>query len=207
MTVSSFNYKKVGEVMKYVKREMPLAVFNFVWARGEVRDAESRNIGIEEYKNIYELLAREETNFSSGFAFAKLLTVNRMIARDIIYAILNSNKRLHKCFAGKKMVIISQNGEVKPCEMLGEYFGNLRDYDYDIQKVLSNQKAKDVLKLIAKNSCSCTFENAIGNSVIHNPFFYSKLMVKMFKSKFHSIFYQICIAAFVLFGEFTPHCL
>ena len=79
------------------------------------------------------------------------------------------------------MLIISEEGIVKPCEMLDFDFGNLRDYDYDIKKILSTDKAEKILKFIKQKKCTCTFENAIQNSLINNPVKWPLLIKKIIK--------------------------
>ena len=45
------------------------------------------------------------------------------------------------CVAGKKLLVVSETGEVQPCEILGKSFGNLRDYGLEspnfIERTLS----------------------------------------------------------------------
>lgn len=181
MTVSAYNYQKVEEVMSFVRKEMPLGVFDFSWARGNTREPESRNICAEDYHRVLQIVNQEEKNFSSGFTFAKIIAANKLAARDIIKQILRSGKRLYPCSAGKNMVIVSESGLVKPCEMLNFDFGNLRDFNYDIRKILSGDKTKEILKFIKEKKCACTFENAIQNSIINNFSTYPLLIKKLFK--------------------------
>jgi len=168
MTVSAFNYKKVKQVMDFVRSEMPEAVFDFCWARGDTREKESKNIRASDYREVRELVDKEERNFSSGFTFSGIIAGNKLAARDIIYQVLRGRKRFYPCSAGRKMIIISETGLVKPCEMLNFEFGSLRDFDYDIKKILSQDKTKEIFKFIKDKNCVCTFENAIQNSIVNN---------------------------------------
>lgn len=180
MTVSKFNKDKVKEVMDFVRQEMPLAVFDFCWTRGDAKEKESKEMTAEDYRRVSETVNQEENNFSRGFSFARLIAANKMAAHQIIEQILRGKKRNFSCSVGRKMVIISENGLVKPCEMLDFDFGNLRNYDYDIKKILSTEKAKEILKFIKQKKCFCTFENAIQNSLINNPTQWPLLFKKMF---------------------------
>ena len=67
------------------------------------------------------------------------------------------------------MVVVSEEGVVKPCEILGKDFGHLRDFNYDISKVLQLAENQDVCSHIKDKKCSCTFENAILNSTVTYP--------------------------------------
>ena len=44
------------------------------------------------------------------------------------------------CVAGKKIIIIYETGDVHPCEILNKKLGNLKDYDYDLNKLLKKIK-------------------------------------------------------------------
>ena len=181
MTISSYNYQKVAEVMNFVRQEMPEAVFDFCWTRGDARNKKSKNIDADMYRQICKLVNQEEKNFSSGFAFARLIAANKLVARQIIEQILKGRKRFYSCSAGQKMVIISEDGLVRPCEMLDFDFGNLRDFDYDIKKALSTNKTKKILQFIKDKKCTCTFENAIQNSIVNNVSNWPILIKKLFK--------------------------
>lgn len=181
MTISSFNVNQVKEVMDFVRSRMPKAVFDLNWTRGDARDGESKNMSADDYLRAVSLTNQDARNFSSGFSMSKIIAANKLVARDLIYGILKGEKRSHPCTAGRKMIIISEKGEVKPCEILPYSFGNLRDYNYDINKILATNKAREVLGYIADKKCVCTFENAIQNSIINSPSLWPRLFKKMFK--------------------------
>lgn len=185
MTVSKYNYQKVKEVMNFVRQEMPLAVFNFCWTRGDAREKESKKITVDDYHQICQIVNQEEKNFSSGFAFAKLITANKLVTRQLIEKYLRNQERFYPCTAGKKMVVIGEDGFLRPCEMLDFDFGNLRNFDYDIKKALSTDRAKEILKYIKDKKCTCTFENAIQNSIVNTPLMWP-LLVRKLLSRFKS---------------------
>lgn len=184
MTISAYNCQKVEQVMNFVRQEMPEAVFNFCLVRGDARDTESKNVSVKDYRRICRIVNQEEKNFSRGFTFARIIAANKLLTRDIIEQTLKTKKRFYPCSAGRKMVIISENGLVKPCEMLDFNFGNLKNFDYNIKKILSTDKAKEIFRFIKDKKCACTFENAIQNSIANN-FSMWPLSIKKMISKFY----------------------
>ena len=72
------------------------------------------------------------------------------------------DKFVTPCVAGKKLIVVSEEGQVFPCEILGKdkSFGNLRDYSMDVYKLIKDQKAKEVNKFIKDTKCKCSFECA-----------------------------------------------
>ena len=85
--------------------------------------------------------------------------------------------------AGRKMIVITETGDVYPCEILNKQMGTLRENDYNIKEVLKSESTKRIIKWIRKNKCFCTFECAIQNSLIYNPAVYPLIMKKFFKIK------------------------
>lgn len=183
MTISSFNHQKVKQVMDFVRKNMPLAVFDFCWTRGDAMEKESKNMTVDDYRQICQIVNQEEENFSRGFSFAKIIAANKLAAREEIESILRGGKRDFSCSAGKKMLIISEKGLVKPCEMLDFNFGNLRNFDYDIKRMLSTEKVRNILQFIKDKKCTCTFENAIQNSLINNFREWPQIVKKIFNNK------------------------
>ena len=72
------------------------------------------------------------------------------------------------CVAGKRLVVISERGEVKPCEILDESFGNLRDHNYDMSKILNQAQSRKTQDWIVSSKCHCTFECAMNISVLYD---------------------------------------
>jgi hypothetical protein len=62
------------------------------------------------------------------------------------------------------------NPEIQPS------MGNIRDFDYDIEKVLSSPAAKRIVSDIEKTRCHCSFECAILTSIVFNPRAYPHLL-------------------------------
>ena len=81
------------------------------------------------------------------------------------------------------MVVVSEEGVVKPCEILGKEFGNLRDFDYDISKVLRQAENQEVCSDIKDKKCSCTFENAILNSTVTYPSMWPKVAKNLVRNE------------------------
>ena len=48
----------------------------------------------------------------------------------------------HTTVCGRKLLVVDDIGDVWPCEILKDKFGNLRDHDFDINKLLENTSSK-----------------------------------------------------------------
>ena len=90
--------------------------------------------------------------------------------------------------AGKRLVIISERGEVKPCEILNQSFGNLRDFNYDIRKIMHQSNVKKTQNWIKDSKCHCTFECATNVSVMYDWKGYPNLLKRTIQLFLNSAF-------------------
>ncbi|MDP7079303.1 MAG: radical SAM protein [Candidatus Undinarchaeales archaeon] len=89
------------------------------------------------------------------------------------------------CVAGERLIEISETGDVFPCELLDKKMGNIRDFDYDINRLLASKGAEQVRRSIRDKKCYCTFECAINASVIFDFKRYPRLLGKIFFKRFN----------------------
>ena len=54
--------------------------------------------------------------------------------------------------------------------------GNVRDFNYDIVKLLQGPKARDMRRFISNTKCRCTFECAMYASLAFNPMQYPRIL-------------------------------
>ena len=71
--------------------------------------------------------------------------------------------------------MLTENGDVYPCEILMDSFGNVRDCGYDMGRVMSSEKAKTVNHSIRNNGCFCTHECYFMTNILFNPGLYPAL--------------------------------
>lgn len=70
------------------------------------------------------------------------------------------------CEAGKNVIIINEKGDVFPCEPLWKPIGNLRECEYDLRKIVANDKYKRfVAKHLGPDKCSCTWSCSINSAI------------------------------------------
>jgi MoaA/NifB/PqqE/SkfB family radical SAM enzyme len=88
-----------------------------------------------------------------------------------------------RCTAGRKLVVLYEDGRLSPCEILhtlpryraqaaahdGFSFGNVRDFDYDVPRMLDREGARKIKQLIWDTNCNCTFECAMSSNIAFKP--------------------------------------
>ncbi|HEX20557.1 MAG TPA: hypothetical protein ENG78_07050, partial [Acidiferrobacteraceae bacterium] len=86
-----------------------------------------------------------------------------------------SHERQIPCYAGRLNLVLTESGDVYPCEILSTSFGNIREYDYDLKKIVHSELARSILASIEKNLCYCTHECNFITNILFNPRLYPSL--------------------------------
>jgi len=174
--VSSFNKESVEELISFVKSNLKNDGHAINVARGDTREAQAKEVSVNLLKKIYSLRPKRKGSF-----FQRMLEARASLVKEFTIRIIKENRMPLTCLAGKKMLILSETGIVYPCEILNMPFGNLRENNYNIKKLLNSKKSKKILRFIKDKKCHCTFECAISNSILYDPKTYPKLLKNLFK--------------------------
>ena len=150
--------------------------------RGDTKDPNVKNLTIEEVrelrKKVYPLVAEHAKILFKHFKGAKrkLAEVYYLGFVRFLNNIQDSNflgpkDWGMKCTAGETTIVFDHNGDFRACEMR-DPIGNMRDYDYDMQKALFSDKMKQEIDAIGggkKANCWCTHGCWITSSLIFSP--------------------------------------
>ena len=162
-TFSSLNKEDIYELIDYVHQELKTNDHTVTYVRGDTRDKESKDITPKEYFKVWNYLLDKHKNENTGFfgVFNNLIRMTYQINQET----LEKDKMILPCLAGKKFITINEKGDVYPCEIISNIFGNksfkmgnLRDFNYDINKILQMRGSKDMLSFIKTSRCHCSFE-------------------------------------------------
>lgn len=173
--ISNFNIDYLDEIEDFVHS---LGVESY---RNEVAECRTEffnlNDAITPPADVYQKLIKDfarkvEENISSKKSLAKLTEAMRVVYYDIAGRILEEKRQVIPCYAGVSNVHINYDGGVWPCCVLGyeKQMGNLRDYNYDFQRLWHSQQAQEVRKYIKDKNCACPLANqAYSNELLHIP--------------------------------------
>lgn len=191
-TFSSYNQNNIKEIYNFIKKKFEFDYYSVTLVRGDSREFLAKNVDYEKYKEFVNFLEKEyfkEKKEKNKNPIINLLELLPIFTRRGVVKTLKSEKRFYKCYAGKKFIVIDSFGNLFPCEMLNKKFGNLRDYDYDLKKILKGtgekkKENKEILKFINDKKCNCTWECAIQHSLILNikryPIYLKSLIKKTY---------------------------
>ncbi|MFH1641363.1 MAG: radical SAM protein [Nanoarchaeota archaeon] len=175
-TLMSVNQKEMSALYKYVKYDLKPDVFSVNLIRSTPKKPNLKNVNLDYFKEILKL---EEYELKKGKGFkGKVRNMMHKLRTKIIIDTIEKKKYVIPCYAAKLTGVLSEDGTVYPCEMLGKEIGNIKDFDYDLRKVWGSKEAKNYRKFIKKTKCFCTHECFLRINILFNPMFLIKSYIK-----------------------------
>jgi MoaA/NifB/PqqE/SkfB family radical SAM enzyme len=180
------NLDNIETLVDFVNNKMRVENHAINFPRGAIQ--EKGNILPEEqkYKEIISRSseARKRGKYQFPF-FSRLLIQMRGLTEMAIMEIQRKKRMPFVCQAGASLIEMNEYGELFPCETLDtlikdeetlrqadfneSWVGNVRDHNYDIRQVMDTAQARRVTSFIQDEGCACTFECAIGASLVFKP--------------------------------------
>jgi MoaA/NifB/PqqE/SkfB family radical SAM enzyme len=90
--------------------------------------------------------------------FDRLRQAKSLYTHDLRRAAIEQGVFQIPCVAGRKIFVLYSEGEVYPCETLDQMMGNLRDFGYDINRLLAGGRAREIQGKIVNERCHCSHE-------------------------------------------------
>lgn len=150
MTIQEENYDEILEVREVV--EGLGAEFScFLADQGEYYNTKSKNSLSKRAKNS---IIRSLEVFPGDYYLDNLRL-----------QLLGKRKRQLPCYSGWTSLVIDPYGEVRPCVLRSDSFGNIKKQA--LKKILSGQRAKEIRKKIKK--CTCWSICEISTSAVVDP--------------------------------------
>jgi MoaA/NifB/PqqE/SkfB family radical SAM enzyme len=109
------------------------------------------------------------------FRGGRLKAAQDIVQRRLIERTLAENRRQIECYAGRLNLVLTESGELYPCEILPTGFGNVRAHGYDVGAMLRTERAAAVLGSIRARRCHCTHECYFITNILFNPRLYPAL--------------------------------
>jgi len=176
---SSSNQDHMDELIEFVNGLEGIRTHTISLIRGTVSDKELKAIDSEQYHRTINRLAsnlKRKISRTYNFKGAKLKAAQDILQRRMIYHTLKRKKQLIPCYAGRLNLVLTETGEVYPCESFTMGMGNVRDNNYDLSKILKKDKAQKYLRSIQAKDCYCTHECYLMTNILFNPSMYPSLL-------------------------------
>ena len=163
------------DALKYLDVNFDFDNLSITYARGDVPEPELKRSSEQKYVEINNFLSQVERKKEKRFLYP-VWRAARDVSREHLISTVFRDEFVTPCVAGRKLVVISETGEVYPCEILGTTMGNLKNYDYNIKDLLAQNENKKLRKWIVESQCKCSFECALAANVVWNYSKYPQLI-------------------------------
>lgn len=174
----SENQDRMDEIIDFVQGLEHVRTHTISLVRGDLADPSYQEVDHAKYQ---QAIARLAANLRSRaapiyrFRGGRLKAAQDILQRRLIHRTLLEQRRLIPCHAGKLNLVLTENGGVYPCEILAQSLGNVREYDYDLRKILRSEKAGTAVRAIQEQRCYCTHECYMMTNILFNPAMYPAL--------------------------------
>lgn len=166
------NQHAVAEVIDFV-RKWRVTTHTLSLARGDLKNREWKNVDLDLYRSLADRLERE---MKSGdhpiqrFRGGRIKAAQDIVQRQTIHKTAVENAWQTPCYAGRLNVTVTHDGQLFPCEELGDEFkiADLRKDGFDIPRALATERAKEVFARI-DSGCFCTHECYMMTNLLFNP--------------------------------------
>ena len=172
------NQDKMTETIQLVDDLDQIRTHTISLIRGEVGDASLKKVDLDKYKAACKLLAfklRKSRSAGYGFQGGGLKAAQDIIQRRLIYKTSLQNRQFVPCQAGRLTAVITETGDVYPCESFSDKLGNVRESNYEIRKILNGKQGKAVKAAIKREKCHCTHECYMMMNILFSPGQYPSL--------------------------------
>lgn len=168
-TISNFNYRDVNEIIEFFKG-FDITYHNFELLRGSPKEKNMTLPPLDEIRKTHAKAIRARNFYIDRQRLGFLEKVSVLgitkYTQSLKERVLDSRDFPFVCSAGKNIIVLEPNGEVKLCELLPSV-GNLKEYNYDIEDLLKNEITKQQMSMIAKK-CKCTHVCFINMSIAND---------------------------------------
>ena len=166
------------ELINYVTGLDAIKTHTVSLIRGNVADTELKEVDQQKYQATILLMAANlKSKHASTYRFrgSGIKAAQDIVQRRLIHRTQVERKQLVPCYAGRLTVVVTESGEVYPCEAFTDKLGNVRESDYDLRKILSSRQSAHALTAIKRKKCYCSHECYMMMNILFNPRTYPAL--------------------------------
>ncbi len=176
----SGNQDRMDEIIDFVGGLPGVRAHTISLIRGTPAVEDLQAVDLGKYHRAVSRLARDLARGGATYRFqgGRLKAAQDVLQRRLIYQTMTARQRLTACYAGRANLVLAENGDVYPCEIRAESFGNVRDYGYDLAAVCRSSRAQRALTSIRDRECHCSHECYFMTNIFLNPRLYPALFAE-----------------------------
>ena len=175
----SANQDNMDSLIEFINKLDNIKTHTVSLIRGRVSDESLKNIDINKYHRTLKKMESNLRNRTSGiyrFKGARLKAAQDILQRRLIHETLIQKRQLIPCYAGRLNLVLTESGDVYPCESFTMNIGNVKNYGYNLKSLLKTEQAEKIIHSIQNNNCYCTHECYFMTNILFNPRMYPLLL-------------------------------
>lgn len=177
-TLTNLNVKEIPKLYDFVRGNMNVDWHTIEIMRGDTKDA-VKPPTLEQYRELMPKISKMNSFYSFGRGIkSRIIKAVKEENVATIYEILRKKEQVIPCFAGRINCVIDPYGNVQLCELLDKV-GNLRDANFNFDRVWFSEKANKQRKFIKNKGCYCTHCIFQNTNILFNIKKYPKLLKRM----------------------------
>ncbi len=180
----SDSQQQMHELIGFVKGLKGIRTHTVSLIRGDTADDKLKAVDRQTYADTIRLLESNLKDASSsvyGFTGARLKAAQDILQRRLINDTVWEKRRMIPCYAGKLTLVLTEAGELFPCESFNLKMGNVRSFGCDVKKLLDSNEARKALHAVQDSGCYCTHECSMMMNILFNPALYPALIAEYFR--------------------------
>jgi len=182
--ISIYNVKRIPYIYEELRQLKPDSYITEIAEERVELDTVGTEISprYEDYAVAVEFLIEKliSDNFSK---VGKIARAFRIEYYKLVMKTLQEKSQIIPCYAGWASAQIAPDGDVWTCCVRAESLGNLRDSNYDFNKIWFSKKTDTLRKGIKNKECHCPLANAGYTNILFDIRSLSKVLFNLVKNK------------------------
>lgn len=177
-TINAENQEEVKDLALFLKDSVKPDNITINMIRGKPKSLPLGNVDLKNYFDFIKVQQEGWSRKDLGYFkfFGKtIIKKKELLQKTIIATVFKENQYVLPCLAGSISCVMTETGDVHPCEILNRRIGSLRETGYNFGKLYYSKNADEIRHFIKNTKCYCTYECAITTNILFNI----KQLVKM----------------------------
>lgn len=172
-TITAGNQDVLAEHLDELCRDLRPHHLTVNLARTDALDRDQLEVDTDRYRDLVATKRRLESEGVLGgydFPLARVMRARDRRMHELVAANADgATDDPPPCTAGSLSAVVLEDGDLRPCEVLGDSLGNLHDVDWDLGRLWRTTAADALRRRIVDTRCRCTWECAQGDNVLFRP--------------------------------------
>ena len=169
ITVQHQNHMHFPKLINDIQNEFePTAISINLLRYHSLNSEKLEDFILDSYESAIAEYDKYRNKNSYNFIFNSIIKDKEKNQKKIILNAARHDKFTTPCSAGKLSYVVMENGDVKPCEVLDNVYGNIKKDSFSSIIKKNNSIASENRNWIKETKCRCTYECANSTNALFN---------------------------------------